>query len=243
MLPRTFLIGVVLLLGGAGAHADEFSFTGVLATPESVQTYVLDLSTSENVALQTYGFGGGTNAAGIVISPGGTDALVAIFSGAGPSAQILTDGAPPPGPNPLGTSLDLTTYGSFAGCPPAGAPTIGGSPQCGDVTMALTSLAAGIYTVVLSDGEYQANAIFDNGTLSEGFTDFTAGQFCNIVINGVACPANSPTLTNPAGNGSFALDILTSGSAQVNPTPEPGTLLLFGSGLFAAGWRKRRILK
>src|SRR5579872_2986933 len=173
------------------ARADSFSFTGTLATPESVQSYALNLSTSENVTLQTYGFGGGTNAAGTLIAPGGTDPSVAIFSGVGRGATILTDGSS----NPFGTSLDVTNYGSFSGCPLANAPTIGGSAQCGDVAMTLNSLAAGFYTVVLSDGEYQASAIFDNGTLGEGFVDFTgenatppAPQFCNILINGVACP-------------------------------------------------------
>jgi hypothetical protein len=67
-----------------------------------------------------------------------------------------------------------------------------------------------------------------------------APQFCNMIINGVACPANSPTLTDPMGNGAYALDILTSGSAS-NPVPEPGTLLLLGTGLLSlAGWQKRR---
>jgi len=33
--------------------------------------------------------------------------------------------------------------------------------------MTLTLLAPGTYTVVLSDGQYIANAVFDNGTLGE----------------------------------------------------------------------------
>jgi hypothetical protein len=241
---RWLILLCLLALCAGVTRANTFSFTGTLATPESVQSYALDLSTSENVTLQTYGFGGGTNAAGTPIAPGGTDPFVAIFSGVGPSATIVTDASL----NPFGTSLDVTNYLSFSGCPLANAPTIGGSAQCGDVAMTLNSLAAGFYTVVLSDGEYQANAIFDNGTLGEGFVDFTganatppAPQFCNIAINGVACPANFPTPTNPLGNGAFALDILTSGSAQVNPVPEPGTLLLLGTGLLGvAGLRKRR---
>jgi hypothetical protein len=244
MQKMRWLMLLCVLSSCAGvAHADSFSFTGTLATPESVQSYSLDLSTSETVTLQTYGFGGGTNAAGTPISPGGTDPFLAIFSGTGSGATILTDASL----NPFGTSLDVSNYPSFAGCPPAGAPTIGGSAQCGDVAMNLPSLAAGIYTVVLADGEYQPNAIFDNGTLGEGFTDFTGGanvpptpQFCNIVINGVACPANSPTLTNPVGNGAWALDILTSGNAAVNPVPEPGTLLLLGTGLLGLARLRRR---
>jgi hypothetical protein len=99
-------------------------------------------------------------------------------------ATILTDGMG----DPFGTSLDLSNYENpdFGGCPPAGAPVIGGSAQCGDITMVLPSLAAGTYTVVLSDGQYFANAVYDNGTLGEGFADYTGtfssppdSIFCN----------------------------------------------------------------
>jgi hypothetical protein len=190
------------------------------------------LSSAATIGLQTWGFGGGTNAAGTVISPGGTDPFLAIFFGTGGSATILTDGMG----NPYGASLDLSNYGNpnFLGCPPAGAPVIGGSPQCGDISMTLPSLAAGTYTVVLSDGEYQANAVFDNGTLGEGFADFTGGGFCNVDINGVACPNTS---------GAYAFDI--TGLPGVAPVPEPdsGVLAitaLLGSALLAKSFRKRR---
>jgi hypothetical protein len=100
---------------------------------------------------------------------------------------------------------------SFLGCPPAGAPVIGGSPPCGDITTKLPSLAAGAYTVVLSDGQYIADAVFDNGTLGEGFADLTGGSFCNVSINGVDCPNTS---------GDYALDITTP-SQWLAPVPEP----------------------
>ena len=219
------------------AHADTFSFVGALADPTTPVEFTLTLAAAEDVTLQTYGFGGGTNAAGKVISAGGTDPFVAIFAGTGAGATILTDASM----NPFGTSLDISNYGSFMGCGPAGAPVIGGSAQCGDITMNLTGLVAGNYTIVLSDGEYQANAVFDNGTLGEGFTDFTgtnamppASQFCNIVINGVPCPANV------TGNGAVALDIITSGNATL---PEPASLAMLVAGLLGlAGWRRHRAL-
>lgn len=231
---RLLMISVIVLVP-AGLQADFVSYTGTLLSSTAVVQKTFTLSSPATIGLQTWGFGGGTNAAGDVISPGGTDPFLAIFSGTGPSATILTDGAS----NPFGTSLDLSNYGNpnFVGCPPAGAPTIGGSPQCGDITMTLPSLAAGTYTVVLSDGQYTPFAVGDLGTLGEGFSDFTAGAFCNVLINGVDCP-------DPLG-GAYAFDItgLPSGVATV---PEPafsGTLLgtvLLGLVFITSSLRRKK---
>lgn len=215
----------------AAIRADSISYTGVLSSSTDVIEETFTLSAPATIGLQTWGFGGGVNAAGAIISPGGTDPFLGIFSGTGDAATILTDSSG----NPYGTSLDLSNYGdpNFLGCPPAGAPSIGGSPQCGDVTMTLDSLAAGTYTVVLSDGQYIPQAVFDNGTLGEGFDDFTGGVFCNVLINGVNCP-------DPLG-GAYAFDItgLPAGSAGSGPppaaVPEPrGTALVLGG--IAALW-------
>ena len=219
----------------ATLQADSISYVGTLSSSTDVVEETFTLSSPATIGLQTWGFGGGTNAAGDAISQGGTDPFLAIFSGTGAGAVILTDAFS----NPYGTSLDLLNYGnpSFVGCGPAGAPVIGGSPQCGDITMTLPSLTAGTYTVVLSGGQYVANAVFDNGTLGEGFSDFTGGVFCNVDINGAACP-------DPLG-GAYAFDI-NGLPAATSPVPEPvfgGVLLasaLWGSALLTKSIQKRR---
>jgi hypothetical protein len=205
------------------AFADSVSYVGTLATPESVFETTVTLASVENVTLQTYGFGGGVNAAGTSIAAGGTDPFVAIFDSTG---AILTDGMG----DAYGTSLVLSNYPSFMGCSPstAAAPMIGGAPQCGDVTMSLAGLAAGTYTIVLSDGLYMANAAFDNGNLSEGFSDLTGGQFCDLDINGVPCPANSDVVVP----SQYALDVITSGGTVTPGVPEPATFSLLALGLF-----------
>jgi hypothetical protein len=151
------------------------------------------------------------NAAGNIIPSGGTDPFLGVFLGTGAGATIVTDGAD----NPYGTSLDVSNYGNpnFLGCPPAGTEMIGGLAQCGDITMSL-ALAAGTYTVVLADGQYIPQAVYDNGTLGEPFNDFTGGAFCNILINGVSCPNTS---------GNYAFDI--TGLPASVPEPAMGVLV------------------
>jgi hypothetical protein len=57
------------------------SCTGSLDTPEDVFLETFSLASTSSVTVQTYRFGGGTNAAGTTIAPGGFDPLVALFSG------------------------------------------------------------------------------------------------------------------------------------------------------------------
>jgi hypothetical protein len=66
---------------------------------------------------------------------------------------------------------------------------------------------------VLSDGQYISQAVFNNGTLGEGFSDFTGGGFCNVLINGVDCP-------DPLG-GAYAFDIMPRRRLLLNPGPSP----------------------
>ena len=226
IIVKLSLASLLFTLIPNAVQASSVSYAGTLTRSTDGVEETFTLSTPATIGLQTWGFGGGTNAAGEVILPGGTDPFLGIFSGTGASATILTDG----GGNPFGTSLDLSNYGNpnFLGCPAAGAPMIGGSPQCGDITMTLTSLAAGTYTVILTDGQYVPQAVFDIGTLGEGFSDFTGGAFCNVAINGVNCPNTS---------GAYAFDITGLPSSAV---PEPTPLAFVGVALIALALVRRR---
>jgi hypothetical protein len=68
---------------------DAISCTGILGTPEDFFEEEFVVTGGTDIDIQTLGFGGGTNAAGNSIPPGGFDSLIALFSGS--PKTILTD--------------------------------------------------------------------------------------------------------------------------------------------------------
>jgi hypothetical protein len=220
---RIGILGLAALLAAQAAFADTTSYTGTLASPEDYFTVTVTMPVSGTLDLQTWGFGGGTNAASQVIPAGGFDSFVGVFAGTGPTATYI-DGA----------SDILGSYG--AGCPPAGTVNIGGGAVCGDITLS-ESLTAGTYTVLLSDAGYIPNAVFSStgGTLGDDFTDFTGGAFqtCNTVGDNITC-------ANDTAN--WALDITTPKGEALSAVPEPGGLWALGLLLFLCTPQARRRL-
>jgi len=225
-MPRANVVTILSLfvLMAASARADAvFSYTGSLLSPEDSTSgqIVITVPVAGTVDLQTWSFGGGTNAAGALIPAGGFDPFVGVFQGTGSTALFIN-----------GTSDILANYGSFMGCPPGAEVNIGGA-VCGDITMSLP-LAAGTYTVLLTDADYFPVAVDEiSGTLGDGFFDFTPGAFPLQTCNGTDC-------VNDTAN--WAIDITTpSGVAAV---PEPGALpfSLMAFLALAAAYERRRIL-
>jgi PEP-CTERM motif len=207
--------------------AESLSFTGTLSSPEDVFETTFTLTAADTVTFQTWGFGGGTNAAGQVIPAGGFDSLLALFSGPIATATIYVDGSG----NPLADADNLANppWSYVGNCPAAGTVAIGTNNDCGDVFMQ-AALDAGTYTLVLTDANYILNAVYDNGALSEGFVDFTGGVFqtCDPVSNACITP-----------NGNYAVDIVSTRSDLPTVTPEPSTLSLLCIGLAVLAGAKR----
>src|SRR4051794_16646241 len=134
----------LVLMWASTAGASSISLTGTLPTSENSVTSTFTLVAASDVTIQSWGFGGGTNAAGAVIPAGGFDPLLAVFAGTGPSATILSDW--------LGDAIfSADTFLGYEGtCPNGNADTIGGSPVCGDASLLLPGLAAGTYTLLLT---------------------------------------------------------------------------------------------
>ena len=206
-----------------GLSAKSLSYTGTLSSPEGVFETTFTLMGAATVTFQTWGFGGGTNAAGQVIPAGGFDPLIALFSGPVATATIVVDGSG----NPLADADNLANspWSYVGNCPPAGTVAIGTNNDCGDDFMQ-AALGAGTYTLVLTDANYLPNAIFDDGALSEGFVDLTGGVFqtCD--------PASNACITP---NGNYAVDIVSAG--LTTPTPEPSTLPCIGLAVLAGAKR------
>ena len=219
------LLSVGLLSATASGSTVYLSDIGTLGGPQDVFEATFTLAASDTITFQTWGFGGGTNAGGNVISAGGFDPLIALFSGPVATATMYVDASG----NPLADADNLlNSPWSFVGhCPPAGTVAIGVNSDCGDDEMQL-ALSAGTYTLVLSDADYQPNAIYDNGSLSEGFLDLTGGQF-------QTCDARDNTCITP--NGNFAVDVVS--TRDLANAPEPGALSLLSVGLVTlAGFRQ-----
>jgi hypothetical protein len=219
---RIAVLMFVVFWGAGPARADTVSYTGTLVNPEDSFATTVSVAGGGSVTLQTYGFGGGVNAAGTAIAPGGFDPFVGLFSGTGDSAVFVD-----------GTSDILTNY--TPGCPPAGTVTIGSFPgQCGDVALSFSGLAAGTYTVLLTDAAYLPAAVFEGSPafLGDGFIDLTGGVFQTCVDEN-----NCNTDTS-----NWALDV-TVGSGSTTPpaVPEPPSVELAALGMvFVACWMYRR---
>jgi hypothetical protein len=201
----------VVIWGAGRGHAATVSYTGTLANAEDSFATTVDVGVGGSITLQTYGFGGGVNAAGATIAAGGFDPFVGLFSGTGDGAVFVD-----------GTSDILTNY--TPGCPPAGTVTIGSVPaQCGDVEMSFDGLAAGTYTVLLTDAAYLPAAVFEGSPayLGDGFIDLTGGVF-------QTCVDENNCNTDTAD---WALDV-TAGSESTTPppVPEPPSVELAGMG-------------
>jgi hypothetical protein len=137
------------------------SIVGTFATPNDVYTKTFTITNFSDVNIQTWSYGGGTNAAGEVIPAGGFDPAITLFKGSGPDA----------------TMYDSNDDGN---CPPGHAPP---PNYCLDATLNEIGLTPGTYTLALTvapnvaNGGTLGNAFVGEGSFTDPFDDLRTKNF------------------------------------------------------------------
>jgi uncharacterized protein (TIGR03382 family) len=193
------------------ATASSISNTGVFSTDDQVFQFTFTLSSASTVTVQSFGYGGGINGAGTVISQGGFGTNVALFSAIGSQGLIDqdSDGGSPP-----------------LGCGPRNINTVTGACQDGFFTTSL--LGPGSYILTLTEaGNPAVGNTLGDGFQENGGGNFTGGPFLDPF--GVQL------------NGSWAVDVSAAGLAvNTTPEPATALLtLLFVPGLAIVARRRR----
>ncbi|HEX4750457.1 MAG TPA: DVUA0089 family protein [Bryobacteraceae bacterium] len=184
-----------------GMKATSFSFSGGFSQDDNVQLYLFGVSAPSTVMLQTWSFGGGTDAAGQKIAAGGFATALSLYSASGAEA--------------------LVGYTTSWSCPPANvdaASVLG----CGDAALN-ESLGAGYYVLAVTEYYNLPNGL----TLSAGFSEAGQGNFTGPNLCGATGGFFDADCDQRRGN--FEVDIVGANSASA--VPEPATFWMAGFAL------------
>ncbi|MEZ5402387.1 MAG: DVUA0089 family protein [Bryobacteraceae bacterium] len=206
MLRKSIIVTLLTALAASGS-----SFTGTFSQDDEQAVFTFTLAAPTSIELISFGYAGGVNEAGDPIAAGGFDTILTIFEGLGPTAVLF----------------NLNNDG---GCGPVGVDPV--TNACWDSFLSLPLLAAGDYTVVLTQADNFANGpTLGDGFLHDGEGDFTGPTFLG--LPGTFIDANLDQRT-----GNWAMDI----RGIETPAPEPSTIGLTAAGLLTllrAAARKR----
>jgi hypothetical protein len=216
-----------------GASLGTFSFTGTFQNDTDVQLFTFTLlQDTPGVALRTWSYVGGTNAAGEVIPGGGFEPYLNLFMSDGSSMNpgFITNCTD------LGLPQDPFTGGCDISYPnPYSNPYPGGTWSAGTYIVALSLDANPSVGMTLSDGFF-ASVVLGLPTPSN-FTCGPAyqGSPSRFPETDPFCSTLSPV--GPQRTGNWALDILNVDSAS--EVPEPATISFMTLGVAGIVMRRR----
>jgi len=191
------LLVIMLLFVALSARADQFSYSGNFTSDDQVLTFAINVTAPGTVTLRTYSYAGGVDLAGTTVPAGGFDPVLTLFDATGNFLVTNDDGTC----GEVGT--DPTTA------------------NCFDAYVS-TQLAAGLYTVALTEADNLPWGNLSDGFMQTGNGDFTCPEFLGQA--GAFCDA-SPSQRD----SSYELDIDTP-DVLSSPVPEPAPFLLLITG-------------
>ncbi len=210
-------LAFALSAAAGSAQAVNISFTGNFNLDDDVQLFNFTTDGVSEVFLVSYGYGGGTQADGNVVSDGGIDTILTLFDSTGALINSNDDGS-------------STCFSNASAVGGSGGNADPGTGATFDTCLS-SVLAAGDYTVAVTQFNNFANGPnLSNGFLRDGDTTFTSSFGCS---NGIFCDVTQDNRTS-----AWAYDILN----VVNATQvsEPWTLSLLAGSVLVAGMRTRR---
>ena len=191
-------LGIGLLCQSNVASAAAFSFQGSFTTDDNLQLFNFSIASPGTVTIQSWGFAGGTNAAGTVIPAGGFATDLSLFDSSGNLITFDSGGVAPGGCSPR--NIDPAT--NF----------------CLDAYIN-TFLADGQYIVALTED----NNLPFGPTLSDGFLQQGQGNFTGPAVGQ---PDGSFLLiTADQRTSNWAVDISPVDTAEIpSAVPEPALI-------------------
>lgn len=196
------LTGLAVLLFSSFCSANVISITGNLGDPNGFALHNFSiLNDGSDIVIQSWSFAGGTNAASEVIPAGGFILDLSLFD---PAGVLIADS------------------NFLYSCPPANIdPDFG----CGDVTLSLSNLFAGEYTLGIV-----AAPNFPVGNLADGF--------CASMNPANGCDGTFVGNFGEQRSSFYAVDV--SVNSPVSEVPEPATLTFLASSCLLLRRRKRQ---
>jgi hypothetical protein len=206
------------------AGAGSFSFVGTFSQDDQMEIFYFSGPTV-NTMIRTWGYAGGTNAAGSVIPEGGLDPFISVFDTSS-TAGVLTAAS---------TLVDTNDNGPTC---PTNAPNCAsvdlGSGNALDSVLVLNALnPGGSYALILTESNNAPNGL----TYGAGFSQAGQGNFT--VNNG--CFNDLPFCAGifDQRNGNWAVDITGVGTAFDTAVPEPAPLGMIAAGIGAVALMRR----
>lgn len=158
----------------APSFAADFSFEGVFADPNEVQSFTFTVTTPSTVTLRSYGYAGGTNAAGTLIPRGGFDPVLALFDSTGALIGQNDDG----GFNVNADAVTGNRYDSF----------FSQSLAIGVYTTSIQAFSNFAFGPNLSDG-YQGGGSFNGRNINWAFDILNVNNAVDQSVGAVPEPA------------------------------------------------------